>query len=163
MEEITTEIRWATLMDANEIQSIILDAYSEYQDIPGSSSALDETVDSIAKSLEFGNERALLGFADDIAVASVRYTFESGLYFYRLAVRRRYQGRGFAKLLLQCMEALAIKEKEHQIWCKVRYSVPRNVYLYRSLGYEKTDEETIVKDNGMALPVWTMNKKLPAV
>jgi len=44
------DIRLATANDAADVHSIIMDAYSEYQNVPGSSSALDETV-AITKTL----------------------------------------------------------------------------------------------------------------
>ncbi|GMA61051.1 GNAT family N-acetyltransferase [Alicyclobacillus fastidiosus] len=156
------EIRLATSSDAHDIHSIILDAYSEYKDIPGSSSALDETADSIQESIKLGKENALLGLVDRSVIACVRYSFKDGMYFYRLAVRRDWQGKGLAKLLLSHLESLAMVERQPKIWCKVRYSVPRNVYLYQSLGYVKSDEELVHKDDGVALEVWTMSKVFSA-
>lgn len=157
---IAIEIRLATSKDAHDIHSIIIDAYSEYKDIPGSSSALDETAGSIQDSMELGKENALIGLLDASAIACVRYSVKDGLYFYRLAVRREWQGKGFAKLLLSRLESLATADGQPKIWCKVRYSVPRNVYLYQSLGYVKSGEELIHKDNGVVLGVWTMSKEL---
>lgn len=102
----------------------------------------------------------MVGLVDGIAIACVRYRLEDGVYFYRLAVRREWQGRGVAKRLLLHLEALAKAEMQPRIWCKVRYSVPRNVHLYRSLGYVKLGEEWIHKDGGVTLEVWTMSKDL---
>lgn len=140
----------------------MMDAYEEYLHIPGSSSALSETVDSIAQSIASGKERALISFVGNTPVACVRYSFKNGLYFYRLSVRQAWQGSGFAKSLLIHLESLAMAERLTNIWCKVRYSVPRNVYLYQSLGYEKFDEEFIRKENGVILRVWMMKKELNA-
>lgn len=156
------EIRLATSNDACDIHSIIIDAYSEYKDVPGSSSALGETADNIQDSIESGKEHALVGLVDGSAIACVRYSLKNGVYFYRLAVRREWQGKGFAKLLLSHLESWATAETQPKIWCKVRYSVPRNIYLYQSLGYVKSDEELVYKDNGVTLEVWTMSKDVSA-
>lgn len=154
------EIRLATLNDACDIHSIIMDAYSEYKDVLGSSSALDETTDNIQDSMESGKENALVGLVNDLAIACVRYRLKDGIYFYRLVVRRKWQSKGLAKLLLSYLESLATADTQPKIWCKVRYSVPRNVYLYQALGYVKSDEELVHKDNGVTLQVWTMSKDL---
>jgi len=155
------EIRLATANDARDIHSIIMDAYSEYQDVPGSSSALDETVDNIQDSIDSGTENALVGLVGGSAIACVRYSFKNWVYFRRLAVMKAWQGKGFAKLLLSRLESLAMAETPPAIWCKVRYSVPRNIYLYQSLGYVKSDEELVRKNSGVTLEVWTMRKEVP--
>ena len=154
------DIRLATANDAADVHSIIMDAYSEYQNVPGSSSALDETVGHIQDAIGSGTEHALVGFVDGLAIACVRYQCTDGIYFRRLAVRQSRQGKGFAKLLLVRLESLAMTKTPPSIWCKVRYSVPRNVYLYESLGYVKVDEERVHKNNGVTLEVWTMRKEL---
>ncbi|WP_067618823.1 GNAT family N-acetyltransferase [Alicyclobacillus acidiphilus] len=155
------DIRLATSTDANAIHLIMMDAYSEYRVVPGSSSALGETVDDIRDAIESGNEKALVGSVEGSTVACVRYSLkDGGVYFYRLAVRRGWQGMGFAKLLLFHLESLAKAEAQPKIWCKVRYSVPRNIYLYQSLGYVKSGEELVHKDKGVTLEVWTMSKSL---
>jgi len=44
--------------------------------------------------------------------------------------------------------------------CKVRMSVPRNIALYRALGYVITKETMAENLNGISLPVVTMEKTL---
>lgn len=43
---------------------------------------------------------------------------------------------------------------------KVRISVPRNIELYRSLGYVITKEEKSENINGLSLSIATMEKQL---
>ncbi|MCM3056138.1 hypothetical protein [Caldibacillus thermoamylovorans] len=44
--------------------------------------------------------------------------------------------------------------------CTVRLSVPRNIQLYQSLGYEIYDEEVIHKPNEIQVKVVLMKKML---
>jgi GNAT superfamily N-acetyltransferase len=145
-------IRFATEDDASDIHSIMMDAYAEYRLVPGSSSALSETADGIRDGIQSGYEHILLGFLDrGLAVASVRYRIEGGLYFYRLSVRRVWQGHGFAKELMTHLETLAIAAGQPQMWCQVRYSVARNVHLYESLGFKKSGQDLVHKKGGVTL------------
>src|SRR5690606_38292998 len=105
------------------------------------SSALEETVQSISTALNEG-EQSIIGFIDNVPVAMVRFQIkDEGLYFYRLSVVPERQGQGIAKELLKLLEEYAIQQKLPTIFCKVRMNVPRNIYLYQSLGYKITGEE----------------------
>lgn len=104
-----------------------MDAYAEYKALPGSSSALDETAENIEDALKARTEHALVGWVARSAIACVRYRLNDGVYFYRLAVRKEWQGYGVAKSMLSHLETVAMAGAQPRIWCKVRYSVPRNV------------------------------------
>ena len=146
--------------DAWLIHELMIQAFSEYKNEVPPSSALDETVDSIIDAMENG-EKSLIAFSENIPVAMVRFQLkEDGLYFYRLSVIPEKQGKGIAKKLLQSLEEIAKKEGLTTIYCKVRLNVPRNIYLYQSLGYEITNEEIVHKPNGIDLRVVTMIKSL---
>jgi len=150
--------RLATLADAELIHSITQDAWEEYRHVSGSSSALDETAEQIRSVVADGRDMATLGFLADVAVLSVRLRVTDNLYFSRLGVRSAYQGRGYARMALAWMEEFARQNGLYEIRCTVRASVPRNVRLYESVGYQKVDEQIVVKSPDVQLVVWTMAK-----
>jgi GNAT superfamily N-acetyltransferase len=154
-------IRLATPQDAHIIHRIQMDAYEEYRHVPGSSSALTENVDFILDSLQSGKKLATIGYVDDQPVACVRFSMDHrGLNFARLSVCTAWRGQGLAKLLLSWLESYAL-EREHQaIWCTVRASVPRNLHLYKSMGYVEYDEEIEHKPDNVILKIYTMCKLL---
>jgi ribosomal protein S18 acetylase RimI-like enzyme len=155
-------IRLANPSDAEVIHAITQDAWEEYRGVPGSSSAFSETAEGIRSLLESDRIKAAVGFLDDIPVAAVRFTVTDHLYFSRLAVRRMYQGRGYARTLLRWIEEFAKECGVDEVRCMVRASVRRNVYLYESTGYCKVDERVIQKSPDVRLTVWTMVKRLCA-
>ncbi|WP_311315806.1 GNAT family N-acetyltransferase [Caldifermentibacillus hisashii] len=70
------------------------------------------------------------------------------------------QGRGMAKELLRSLERYAVNNGIPTLSCRVRLSVPRNIQLYQSLGYEIYDEEVIHKPNEIQVKVVLMKKIL---
>ncbi|SFU45265.1 GNAT family N-acetyltransferase [Alicyclobacillus macrosporangiidus] len=158
---MTLTFRLATPSEAELIHAITQDAWEEYRHVAGSSSAFDETPEQIEKALTNGTFMAVLGLLDgETPVLSVRFTLTDHLYFSRLGVRSAHQGRGYARMALAWMEDFAQKRGVREIHCTVRASVPRNVYLYESMGYRKIDEQTVVKSPDVQLIVWTMAKSI---
>lgn len=150
----------AKAADAPVIHNLMIQAFSAYKAETPPSSALEETVQSITLALEDG-EQALICTMNEEPVGMVRFRLdENGVYFYRLSVLPEKQGRGLAKKLLQSLESYTLEQGRNVIRCKVRATVPKNIYLYRSIGYHIYDEETISKPNGLSLPVVSMMKKL---
>jgi ribosomal protein S18 acetylase RimI-like enzyme len=66
-----------------------------------------------------------------------------------------------AKELLRSLERYAVNNGIPTLSCRVRLSVPRNIQLYQSLGYEIYDEEVIHKPNEIQVKVVLM-KKIPS-
>ncbi|MCL6452164.1 MAG: GNAT family N-acetyltransferase [Alicyclobacillus sp.] len=151
---MTADFRISTPDDAELIRYITQDAWAEYKNVPGSSSALDETVEQIRTTLTDGHQMAAVGIHEEKAVAAIRFR----LMHRRLGVRPAYQGHGHAKMALLWLEDFARKHNVNEIRCAVRVSVPRNVRLYESVGYRKVDEQIIVKSPDIQLVVWTMAK-----
>ncbi|WP_332651397.1 GNAT family N-acetyltransferase [Lysinibacillus sp. 54212] len=146
--------------DAEIIYDIMMDAFSEYKTDPMPSSALNETVASISRNLESG-ELALVGYLDQEPVAMVRFKLaDNYLYFSRLSVKQAFQGTGMAKKLLHALEGFSLSKEIYEIQCKVRKSVPRNLMLYESLGYEIYDEDDITNANGDIIKTVSMRKLL---
>lgn len=146
--------------DAKAIHKIMIKAYEEYASDPAPSSALNETVPSIKKALNSGQE-ALIGSVGTQPVASVRYVIkDNGLYFFRMAVLPTLRGLGIAKQLLTELEKIAREANVDTINCRVRVSILRNLQLYQSKGYAIYDQETVLSDNGIEIDLVSMKKTL---
>jgi ribosomal protein S18 acetylase RimI-like enzyme len=153
------EIKFAEVSDAPLIHELMINAFLEYKDEVPPSSALEETVQSISTALKEG-ELSLIAFADHVPVGMVRFQLkEEGLYFYRLSVTPEKQGQGIAKKLLKSLEEYAHKKEVPTLLCKVRMTVPRNIYFYSSIGYKIYHEEVVHKPNGININVVSMQKK----
>ncbi len=154
------EIMLAQLKEAPIILDVMLQAFKEYEHATPPSSALNETVESIKDGMERG-EYAFIAYLDEQPVAMVRFTFsDNSVYFFRLSVIPSKQGQGLAKALLKELEHHALANGKTISECKVRMSVPRNIELYRSLGYVITKEEKGENLNGFSLSIATMEKQL---
>ncbi|MGE7928654.1 GNAT family N-acetyltransferase [Lysinibacillus xylanilyticus] len=150
----------AQAKDASVIHNVMLQAFREYEHATPPSSALSETIESIEQAMEKG-EHAFIGYIDEQPVAMVRFTLSAhGIYFFRLSVIPEMQGQGLAKALIAKLEQFACTKEKMISECKVRMSVPRNIELYRSLGYVVTKEGEAENRNGCSLSVATMEKQL---
>ncbi|MGE7690882.1 GNAT family N-acetyltransferase [Lysinibacillus sp. NPDC097214] len=150
----------AQTKDASVIHNVMLQAFKEYEHATPPSSALSETIESIEQAMENG-EQAFIGYIDEQPVAMVRFTLSAqGIYFFRLSVIPEKQGQGLAKALIEELEQYAFTNGKSTSGCKVRMSVPRNIELYRSLGYIVTKESKEENRNGFSLSVATMEKQL---
>lgn len=157
---VKMEIMLAQLKEAPIILDVMLQAFKEYEHATPPSSALNETVESIKDGMERG-EYAFIAYLDEQPVAMVRFTFsDNSVYFFRLSVIPSKQGQGLAKALLKELEHHALANGKTISECKVRMSVPRNIELYRSLGYVITKEEKGENLNGFSLSIATMEKQL---
>ncbi|MFY3790804.1 GNAT family N-acetyltransferase [Ureibacillus sp. MALMAid1270] len=68
------------------------------------------------------------------------------------------QGKGIAKKILKSLEDYAKKVNVTTILCKVRKTVPKNIQLYSSIGYEVYDEKIVHKPDGINIKVVSMKK-----
>ncbi|MBY0599934.1 GNAT family N-acetyltransferase [Bacillus bingmayongensis] len=154
------EIKFAKVSDAPIIHNLMIKAFMEYKDEVPPSSALEETAQSVLSALK-NDEQALISYVDNQPVGMVRFQLkEEGLYFYRLSVVPEKQGFGIAKKILRSLEEFAIKKGVTMIFCKVRMTVPKNIKLYSSIGYEIYNEEVVHKPNGINIKVVSMIKNL---
>ncbi|KMK76779.1 GNAT family N-acetyltransferase [Alkalihalobacillus pseudalcaliphilus] len=153
-------IKLATISEAALIHDVMIQAFSVYRNEKPPSSALEETIQFVSVALEKG-EQAFIAFEEHKPVGIVRFQVkEDNLYFYRLAVIPTKQGQGIATELLQSLECYAKKKELTSIQCKVRVTVPRNIQLYSSIGYNVFHSEMISKPNGMTIDVVSMMKEL---
>lgn len=154
------EIKYVKVSDATLIHHLMIKAFKEYKDAVPPSSALEETVQSISASLKEG-EQGFICYIDHKPVGMVRFRLnEKGLYFYRLSVIPEKQGQGIAKKILKSLEDYAINNGIHRLFCKVRMTVPKNIQLYSSIGFNIYEEEVVHKPNGINIKVVSMEKKL---
>ncbi|WP_404805645.1 GNAT family N-acetyltransferase [Lysinibacillus capsici] len=154
------EIVLAECKDAPVIHQLMLQAFQEYEKATPPSSALSEMVYSIEQAME-QSEQAFIGYINKQPVAMVRFKLSTtGIYFFRLSVIPERQGQGLAKALISWLEQYALSKGITISQCKVRMSVPRNIELYRSLGYVVTKEEMVKNCNGNSLVIATIEKKL---
>lgn len=129
------EFKLADKLDAPIIHDLMIRAFSEYKVLKASSTALDETVESVTRDME-GGEQAMLVYIDGEPAAMARFEMlEDALYFFRLSVAPEHQGKGIAKALLQALEEYAEEHGRHKMQCKVRMNIEKNMRLYEKLGY----------------------------
>lgn len=153
------EVKVAKTQDAPVIHDLMMRAFSEYKTMPASSSALDETVQSVTLALTNG-EQALICYIDGTPCGMVRYEVkEDALYFFRLSVSPEYQGKGLAKALLAALEDTARDNGLQKIQCKVRMSIEKNMRLYQAYGYTQYNQ-SVLHMNGVDLDVAWMEKNL---
>ncbi|MCO7176532.1 GNAT family N-acetyltransferase [Sporolactobacillus kofuensis] len=152
--------RCADRTDSELIHSLMVQAFTEYQNSKAPSSAMQETTASIDAAFEKG-EQALIACDETTPVGMVRFKVrEDVLYFFRLSVIPENQGQGVAKRILQELEEVAKKKNKHSVTCRVRKNVTRNVHLYQSMGYHLFDQEVVHKPDGIDIAVVHMKKKL---
>jgi ribosomal protein S18 acetylase RimI-like enzyme len=154
-------IRLAGAEDAYLVHKIMLLAFEEYRNIDVPSSALNESIESIEKSIKNGYEKALLYFNDDTPMGSVRFkTEDNSLYFSRLSVSPEARGKGIAKSILAWLEEYAKTNAIPEITCRVRMSVPKNIQLYKSVGFIIEKEEVVTNPNGFLVKTVVMKKTI---
>lgn len=145
--------------DTKVIHNLMILAYSEYKNIPGSSTALDETERSIKEALAT-NENALIVLNDQSPVAAVRYELRPDeLFFSRLSVHPEHRGKGIARILIKKLEEIARQKGKSLIGCKVRMDITRNMEMYRTYGFEQK-EQFIEIVKGLDIDVAKMEKVL---
>lgn len=139
-------IRLAGIEDAHLVYAVMMSAFEEYRHIDIPLSALGETVHSIQESLSYNKEQACLYIQNETPIGSARFTLnENSLYFSRLSVSPQERGKGIAKSMLSWLETYAHQHGKREALCQVRMSVPQNIKLYESVGYEICGEEIVVK------------------
>lgn len=154
------DLKLAAITDAPIIHDLMMKAFWEYKDEIPPSSALEETIESIQAALS-DQELSYIAYLNDEPVGMVRFKlFNEELYFYRLSVLPEKRGLGIAKELLKQLEIHAKNNNISKLMCKVRKTLPKNIQLYQSLGYEVIHEENLPKPNGITIKVVTMVKYL---
>ena len=131
------------------------EAFAEYDGrLPQPSGALRETLSDVRAAMARGG--AALAFIGETAVGSARYLPEpDALYVGRVAVLPEYRRRGIASALMDFLEDHAVSMGRTRVHIGVRESLPSNLALYESLGYQRIKVEPHGADRS-----WTMIKPL---
>jgi ribosomal protein S18 acetylase RimI-like enzyme len=152
-------LRLATLDEAGLVRAIMLAAFGEYAGaLAVESSALAESVEDVESAMRSGG--AVLALLDAEPVGSARFRPEAGgLYVGRVSVLPAFRRRGVASALMRYLEGVAAERQREVIHVDVRDSLPGNVKLYQSLGYEVVAIEPHPRGPDR---VWTLHKRLSA-
>lgn len=139
---------------------VIHQAFKRYETDPQPSSALNETEQTLQQEMNQGTK--LFGIVDhDELIGIVKCVLkEDHIYFSRLSVLPKNQGKGVATRLIQFLEGVALKNNRFVSTCKVRKREEGNIALYSKLGYKIVQEERIINANGDEIPTVTMSKQL---
>jgi ribosomal protein S18 acetylase RimI-like enzyme len=129
-------IHRATLEEAPLVHRIMIEAFAEYAEtLQAPSGAMTETVADVAESMARGG--AILAWEGPQAVGSARFEPRDGfLSVGRVAVLPAHRRRGIAQAMMRLMETEAEAAGFQRIELGVRMSLPSNLALYASLGYE---------------------------
>ena len=150
----------ATISDAPVIHDLMIRSFREYEHAKPPTSALKETVESVAAAMENG-QQALIGYIEEIPVAMVRLELnDDSLDFSRFSVVPESQGQGIGKEILRYLEEYAMRQQKTVIRCKVRADVAKNIMLYQSIGYSVYEESVLHREDGTSVAVVSMEKSL---
>ncbi|HEY7295329.1 MAG TPA: GNAT family N-acetyltransferase [Dehalococcoidia bacterium] len=129
--------------DAPLVFKLTLASYEEYRHtLVPPSGVFGESVADVRRDLEEGH-----GVIADLAgepVACARYQIDPAgrfLYFGRLAVLPAARRRGIAAQIVRWLEARALALSVPEVRLGARLSLPGNIRLYTSLGYQTYDYE----------------------
>ncbi|MBV7504345.1 GNAT family N-acetyltransferase [Bacillus sp. sid0103] len=156
------EVRIANLAEIQIVHKIMLDAFEEYRFLDVPSSALNESEEELQNAINSGSEKALICMVDEIPVGSSRFKLmDDSIYFSRLSVSPHARGKGIAKAMLLWLEKYA-HENSHikRMECRVRTSLPKNISLYKAMGYIVYKEEVVTNPNGFLVKTVVMEKIL---
>lgn len=155
------QISLVTADEAPIVHQLMLEAFEDYRFIEVPSSALTEPVDKLVQALKDGRVQAIIYWLDDVPLGSARLQLkEESLYFSRLSVTPSARGKGIAKAMLAWMEEYALLNGKQKVECKVRANVPKNIQLYKNIGFVITKEEEADNPNGRLVKTVDMEKKI---
>jgi ribosomal protein S18 acetylase RimI-like enzyme len=132
-------------------------AFAEYLGmLPVPSGAHTETLDDVRAAIARGG--AVLASLDDQLVGCARF-YDDGddLYVGRVSVLPAYRRRGVASALMRFLSDVAVRRGRRAVRIQVRDSLPSNVALYQSLGFEVVSLEPHSRGDDR---VWTMRKRV---
>ena len=148
------------ITDANQIITVIHNAFKRYESDSMPSSALAETSETIKENLKDGI--VILGaYIDTQLVGVIKISQQpDSYYFSRLSVLPTYQKKGIASALVTYVEKMAFEEKLKYVLCKVRKKETDNIRLYEKLDYRITKEEQSTSPTGFIMDTVTMKKEI---
>ena len=155
------EIKIAEETDVPVVYKLMLEAFEEYRTLDVPSSALNESLEALQIAVKSNFEKALLCSINGVPLGSCRFTMiEDALYFSRVSVTPSGRGKGIAKAMLLWLEKYAYDNFKRKMECRVRVSLPKNIWLYESMGYFVSKEEVVTNPNGFLVKTVVMEKTL---
>jgi ribosomal protein S18 acetylase RimI-like enzyme len=126
-------------------------AFAEYAGVLAQpSGALSETLEDVRDAMASGG--AALAYVDETPVGSARFLPDGdGIYVGRVAVLPSYRRQGVASALMRFLEEHAQRSAKIYVRIGVRESLPSNVALYQSLGYETSKIEPHGADRSLTM------------
>jgi GNAT superfamily N-acetyltransferase len=111
-------------------------AFAEYRGVlQPPSGAHDEDVADVERAMADGG--AVLAWDDDQPVGSARFVvYPDRVYVGRVSVLPTHRRRGIATAMMRFLEDLARQRGGRSVEIAARASLPSNVRLYETLGYE---------------------------
>jgi GNAT superfamily N-acetyltransferase len=162
-EVMKMEIKIAEESDVPVVYRLMLEAFEEYRSLDVPSSAINESLEPLQIAIKSNSEKALLCSINGDPLGSCRFTMkEDTLYFSRVSVTPSARGKGIAKAMLLWLEKYASDNFKGKMACRVRVSLPKNISLYKSMGYFVTKEEVVTNPNGFLVKTVVMEKTLGA-
>jgi ribosomal protein S18 acetylase RimI-like enzyme len=133
---VAAQVRLARADEFDLVHRITQSAFSEYRGaLPVESGALAETVADVEAAMREGG--AVVANVDNEPVGTARYVRQGDeLYVGRVAVLPGHRRRGVASAMMRFLEQLAPSLGCKAVRIGVRESLPSNIALYQSLGYE---------------------------
>jgi ribosomal protein S18 acetylase RimI-like enzyme len=126
----------ASMDEAWLVRFVMRAAFAEYAGaLPVESGANAESLEDVEHAMRSGG--AVLAFIGDKAIGSARFTPQAeALYVGRVAVVPEHRRQGVATVMMRFLEDVAAALERDALHVDVRESLPSNVKLYQSLGYE---------------------------
>lgn len=126
-------------------------AFAEYDGVLAQpSGALRETLEEVRDAMARGG--AALAFVDEIPVGCARFVPDGdGIYVGRVAVLPTHRRQGVASALMSFFEEHARHSGKAYVRIGVRESLPSNIALYQSLGYETSRVEPHGADRSLTM------------
>jgi GNAT superfamily N-acetyltransferase len=138
---VSLNVRLAALEEAALVREIMLAAYAEHEGaLPVESGAHAESVEEVQDKMRAGG--AVVAEDAGQPVGSAQFTpADDHVYVGRVAVLPGHRRRGVASAIMRFLENVTLDLGRDAIRVGVRYSLPDNVGLYESLGYEAVSTE----------------------
>ncbi len=135
------KVRLARAEEADRVHQVMRQAFSQYEgNLQPPSGANRETVEEVAQAISEGG--AVLALEEEKPIGSARFKLDPDhMYVGRVSVIPDYRYKGVASAMMNFIEEIARWEGQNLIRVTVRNSLPGNVKLYLSLGYEIVDEQ----------------------
>src|SRR5262245_52913346 len=155
------QIRLATPADVEEIASVLLKSFVEFQSLytADAFAATVLTPEQIQGRMNEGPVWVAIDSGELVGAVSAIVT-EDGLYVRGMAVNPAARGKRIGHELLNCIERFAVDNKCNRIFLSTTPFLSRAIKLYERFGFRKNAEGP---DNLFGTPLFTMVKSLSAL